>query len=175
MAQSCYTRKAAFPSSPPHPPGSCTLSAHTSSGFPEPWGATLFLLSVVSLVWLPRFHPSHTDQSNRTPIQMEGETTSKAARSILHCSTSVTCGTECRLLVSRLQQSKQIHFSHSLHATQVGDGCTQGRLNYTEMYVSSKDQSISVSCNSCCLSLLLCQNVLAFVFGPQAGSLGNTN
>lgn len=93
--------------------------------------ATLFLLSFVSVVWLQRFHPSHTEQSNRIPVQMEVEETSKAVRSFLHCSISATCDTECRLLVSRLQQSKQIHFSHSLHATQVGHGCTRGRLNYT--------------------------------------------
>lgn len=118
----------------------------TLPGYSQSLGcATLFLLSLVSLVWLQRFHPSHTDQSNRAPIQMEGETTSKAVRSVLRCSTSVTCHTECRLLVSRLQQSKQIHFSQGLHATQVGHGCTQGRLNYTGMYVSSNDQSVSVS------------------------------
>lgn len=103
----------------------------------------------------PEISPRSHRAVNRTPIQMEVEETSKAVRSLLHCSISATCDTECRLLVSRLQQSKQIHFSHSLHTTQVGHGCTRGRLNYRGCMSLLMIKTL-VFCVTCIVSLCSC-------------------
>lgn len=113
--------------------------------------ATLFLLSFVSVVWLQRFHPSHTEQSTEPQSKWKSKKLPKQSEAF----SIVSSAQLVRLLVSRLQQSKQIHFSRSLHTTQVGHGCTRGRLNYRGCMSLLMIKTL-VFCVTCIVSLCSC-------------------